>query len=136
MGNIQSISYFIPELIVTAVVLVAVVADMIASDRNAHKVGYLVIGGLAIAAFALWLSPPEDSSTLFLGTIVIDPFSRIFKFVFLLATVVTVMMSLNSDELKSVRTGEYYALMAAMVLGMSLMASSVDLIMILSLIHI
>ena len=39
-------------------------------------------------------------------------------------------MSLNSDELKSVRTGEYYTLMAAMVLGMSLMASSVDLIMI------
>lgn len=130
MGNIQSISYFIPELIVTAVVLVAVVADLFTSTRNVHKIGYLVIVGLAIAAFALWLSPPENSSTLFLGTIVVDPFSRIFKFVFLLATIVVVMMSLNSDELKSVRTGEYYTLMAAMVLGMSLMASSVDLIMI------
>ncbi|MBH30819.1 MAG: NADH-quinone oxidoreductase subunit N [Candidatus Marinimicrobia bacterium] len=130
MGNIQSISYFIPELIVTATVLVAVVADLFTSTRKVHKIGYLVIGGLAIAAFALWLSSPEDSSTLFLGTIVIDPFSRIFKFIFLLATIVAVMMSLNSDELNSVRTGEYYALMAAMVLGMSLMASSVDLIMI------
>ena len=60
----------------------------------------------------------------------VDPFSRIFKFVFYLATLIVVLMSINSDELKSVRTGEYYTLMAVMVFGMSLMASSVDLIMV------
>ena len=39
-------------------------------------------------------------------------------------------MSLRTDELKTVRTGEYYLIIAAITLGMFLMASSVDLIMI------
>ena len=130
MGNIQSISYFFPELVMTATVVVALIADLVYSDRNSYKVGYLVIAGLAIASLALWLSPPDETTPIFLNTIVVDPFSRIFKFVFLLATFFVILMSINSDELKSVRTGEYYTLMAIMVLGMSLMASSVDLIMV------
>lgn len=130
MGNIQSISFFIPELIVTATLLVALIADLIISERNVHKIGYLVIAGLTMASFALWLSPPDESTTLFLSTIVVDPFSRIFKFIFLFATLLVIMMSMNAHELKSVRTGEYYVLMAVMVLGMSLMVSSVDLIMV------
>ena len=130
MGNIQSISYFFPELVLTATVVVALIADLVYSDRNSYKVGYLVIAGLAIASLALWLSPPDETTPIFLNTIVVDPFSRIFKFVFLLATFFVILMSINSDELKSVRTGEYYTLMAVMVLGMSLMASSVDLIMV------
>ena len=130
MGNIQSIFYFIPELIIVGTVLLAVLVDLIVSDRNVQKVGYLVIAGLTISSFFLWLSPPDQTTNLFLNTIVIDPFSRIFKFIFLLATLIVVMMSMKTDELKSVRTGEYYALMAVMVLGMFLMASSIDLIMI------
>ncbi|HJM85720.1 MAG TPA: proton-conducting transporter membrane subunit, partial [Candidatus Marinimicrobia bacterium] len=130
MGNIQSISYFLPELMVIATVVVALIADLVYSDRNSYKVGYLVIAGLVVASFTLWLSLPEETTPIFLNTIVVDPFSRIFKFVFLLATFIVVLMSMNSDELKGVRTGEYYTLMAAMVLGMSLMASSVDLIMV------
>ena len=130
MGNIQSIFYFIPELIIVGTVLLAVLVDLIVSDRNVQKVGYLVIAGLTISSFFLWLSPPDQTTNLFLNTIVIDPFSRIFKFIFLLDTLIVVMMSMKTDELKSVRTGEYYALMAVMVLGMFLMASSIDLIMI------
>lgn len=130
MGNIESIAYFIPELVVTATVAVALIADMIYPDRNAHRVGYWVVAGLGIAAAALWLSPPHETTTLFLNTIALDPFARIFKFIFILATVVAVLMSLRTDELTGVRTGEYFTLMAAMVLGMSLMASSIDLIMV------
>ena len=130
MGNIQSISYFIPELVVIATLVVAIIADLIYSDKNSYKVGYLVITGLVMASLVLWLSPPEETTPIFLNTIVVDPFSRIFKFVFYLATLIVVLMSINSDELKSVRTGEYYTLMAVMVFGMSLMASSVDLIMV------
>ena len=113
-----------------ATLVVAIIADLIYSDKNSYKVGYLVITGLVMASLALWLSPPEEATPIFLNTIVVDPFSRIFKFIFYLATLIVVLMSINSDELKSVRTGEYYTLMAAMVFGMSLMASSVDLIMV------
>ena len=53
MGNIQSISYFFPELVLTATVVVALIADLVYSDRNSYKVGYLVIAGLAIVVAAI-----------------------------------------------------------------------------------
>ena len=52
MGNIQSISYFIPELVVIATLVVAIIADLIYSDKNSYKVGYLVITGLVMASLA------------------------------------------------------------------------------------
>ena len=76
MGNIQSISYFIPELVVIATLVVAIIADLIYSDKNSYKVGYLVITGLVMASLVLWLSPPEETTPIFLNTIVVDPFSR------------------------------------------------------------
>ena len=70
MGNIQSISYFLPELMVIATVVVALIADLVYSDRNSYKVGYLVIAGLVVASFTLWLSLPEETTPIFLNTIV------------------------------------------------------------------
>lgn len=130
MDNFQSVAYFLPELIVVATVVVAVIADLFYSKTQSHRVGYWVLGGLVVALTALWLSPADVVNTLFLDSIALDPFARIFKFIFLIATLVVVLMSLQAEELSQVRTGEYFTLLAAMVLGLSLMASSVDLIMI------
>ncbi|HIA28779.1 MAG TPA: NADH-quinone oxidoreductase subunit N [Candidatus Marinimicrobia bacterium] len=130
MDNFQSIKLFIPELVLVGTMLIGIIADLFYQREQSFRVGFWVIAGLAIAALALFLTPAGESITLFMGTIVIDPFARMFKFVFLLATTVIILISLKTDELKSVRTGEYYVLITAMTLGMFLMASSVDLIMI------
>lgn len=130
MDNFQSIKLFIPELVLVGTMLIGIIADLFYQREQSFRVGFWVITGLAIAALALFLTPAGESITLFMGTIVIDPFARMFKFVFLLATTVIILISLKTDELKSVRTGEYYVLITAMTLGMFLMASSVDLIMI------
>ncbi|MFQ6615673.1 MAG: NADH-quinone oxidoreductase subunit N [Fidelibacterota bacterium] len=119
-----------PELILVATVIVSIVADLLYSKERSHRVGIWVLGGLGLSLVALWLTPSGEVTSLFLMSLVLDPFARIFKFVFILATVVTVLMSLHTDELKGTRTGEYFVLLAAMVLGMSLMATSVDLIMV------
>jgi NADH-quinone oxidoreductase subunit N len=130
MDNFQSIKLFIPELVLVGTMLIGIIADLFYQREQSFRVGFWVIAGLAIAALALFLTHAGESITLFMGTIVIDPFARMFKFVFLLATTLTILISLKTDELKSVRTGEYYVLITAMTLGMFLMASSVDLIMI------
>lgn len=130
MDNFQSVAYFVPELIVVATIAIAVLADLFYSRDRSRNVGYWVLGGLVVALTALWLSPADEVNSLFLNSIALDPFSRIFKFIFLLATIIVVLMSLQTEELSQVRTGEYFTLLAAMVLGMSLMASSVDLIMV------
>ena len=130
MDNFQSVAYFVPELIVVATIMIAVLADLFYSKDQSRNVGYWVLGGLVVALTALWLSPADEVNSLFLNSIALDPFSRIFKFIFLIATVIVILMSMQTDELSQVRTGEYFTLLAVMVLGMSLMASSVDLIMV------
>jgi NADH-quinone oxidoreductase subunit N len=130
MDNIQSIKLFIPELILVGSMLLGIFADLFYDRKHSFRVGHWIIGGLVVATLALYLTPASESITLFMGTIVADPFARMFKFIFLLTTTIVILMSLRTDELKTVRTGEYYLLIAAITLGMFLMASSVDLIMI------
>ena len=84
MDNFQSIKLFIPELVLVGTMLIGIIADLFYQREQSFRVGFWVIAGLAIAALALFLTPAGESITLFMGTIVIDPFARMFKFVFLL----------------------------------------------------
>ena len=130
MNNFQSLRLFVPEFVILGTVIVAIIADLCYSNRKSYRVSYWVLAGLILAWLALWLSSPEQVTSLFLNSLALDPFSRIFKFVILLATIIVVLMSLRTEELANVRIGEYFALMTVMVLGLFLMTSSVDLIMI------
>ena len=57
-------------------------------------------------------------------------FPAFFKILLLLATAATILFSLRSEELDERLKGEYYALLLAITLGMFLMASSTNLLMI------
>ncbi len=130
MDNIQSLKLFIPEFVILATIVVAVLSDMIYSRKNSYRVGYWVFYGLVLSAVTLFLSDSEIISTLFLNTIALDPFARVFKFIFLFITAIIILISLRSGELTRVSKGEYFILISVMVLGMFLMASAIDLIMI------
>tara|TARA_B100000315_G_C14595801_1_gene599173 strand:- start:11425 stop:12918 length:1494 start_codon:yes stop_codon:yes gene_type:complete len=130
MNNFQSVNLFIPELILVGTIVIGIIADLFYRKDESYKVSYWVLAGLILSGLVLWLTPSGEVSTLFMNSIVLDPFSRIFKFIFILSTIFVIMMSLKSSELTNVRTGEYFVLMAAMVFGMFLMASSIDLIMV------
>jgi len=130
MNNFQSLRLFIPELIILSTILVAIIADLFYSKEKSYKVGYWVLTGLLLAMVVLWLTDKTEVTTLFLNSIALDPFSRIFKFIFILATLFVIIMSMRASDLQKVRTGEYFVLLAVVVLGMFLMASSIDLIMV------
>ena len=86
--------------------------------------------GIILSGISLWFSSPLITTSLFLNSIVLDPFSRIFKFIFLISSFITILISLDTSELKNRSLGEYFTLITAMILGLILMTSSVDLIMI------
>src|SRR6185295_4273468 len=56
-------------------------------------------------------------------------FSLFFKVVALSATILCILMSLGSNEIRQVYQGEYYALLLTCALGMFFMASSSNLLM-------
>ncbi len=68
----------------------------------------------------------------FFGMYVLDEFALFFKYFFVLSGILAVIVTMADEqfdrEVKSM--GEYYALIVAMVIGMIMMASSADLLMI------
>ncbi len=130
MDNIQSINFFIPELILVATIAFCLIIDFFLSRKNSFNVAYVALIGILLSGISLWFSSPLISTSLFLNSIVLDPFSRIFKFIFLISSFITILISLDTSELKNRSLGEYFTLITAMILGLILMTSSVDLIMI------
>ncbi len=130
MNNLQSLSYYWPEIILTVTVLVAILVDLFYSDKNSGKTALWVLGGLILTQIAIYVQDSEMTRTLFMGNLAFDPFASFFKTLTILSTVLVIIISQKTNELDGHRTGEYYSLMAIMVFGMFLMASAIDLIMI------
>ena len=129
MSNLNSLTHFWPELILTVTVLVAIIADLLYRKEDSFKVAWWVLGGLALTLFAVRMSGGALSG-LFMGTIAMDPFANFFKVLVLISTTFVILMSFDSADLKGYRVGEYFSIMAIMAFGLFLMASAIDVIMV------
>ena len=129
LTNIQSIPYFIPELILVVFALIAVLVDLVNKGKNTERCAYVALVGVAATLVAVIVLGSTEQS-LFLGMIRLDSFAVFFKILILAATAVTIIFSIKSEELDPRMKGEYYALLIAVTFGMFLMASSTNLLMI------
>ena len=128
MNNLQSLSFFYPELILTSVIILSIIYDLFLKKEKSGQTGLVMIIGLIIVALAIWFQD-NKTTTLFSDAIVLDPFSTFFKYLILLSTILISIVSLQSDELMLYRKGEYFSLLGIITFGLFLMVSSVDLIM-------
>jgi len=127
LKNVASLSFFYPEFILSATILVLIVLDLIASRRRGLAMIALV-GCVAslIATLDLYSAQP---GYLFHRMMILDNFSLFFKVIALAAAILCIWMSLSSNEIKQVHEGEYYTLLLTCTLGMFFMASSSNLLM-------
>src|SRR5438874_7588874 len=98
--------------------------------RSSRRVGALTIGALvwlALAAIATWMTP-SGTVPLFGGLLLHDPMRMFFAWVFLVATLLTILIVPSSKQIAPTRLGEFLALLFALVLGLYLMASATDLL--------
>ena len=130
MNNLQSLSLYWPELILTATVIVTIIADLFYSDKKSGRTALWVLGGLVLTYAAIRLQDSTLVTTLFMDNLAFDPFATFFKTLIILSTILVIFISKRTSELDGHRTGEYYSLIAIMVFGMFLMASAIDLIMV------
>src|SRR2546425_2903406 len=131
MDNIHSLRFFWPESVVTVAVLAMLVQDLIVR-RSKRRVPALVVGALfwlALTAAATWATP-STTTPLFGGLLQHDPLRLFFAWLFLAAAFLTVIIVPKSAQISPARLGEFIALLFALVLGMFLMASATDLLMI------
>ncbi len=126
----NSIPYFVPELMLTATFLLILIGEILAKRSSYVGFGIITAAGLIATIFlSLQLYKVPDIS-LFFRMIVVDRFAIFFKVIFSVSALLIVLFSMNSNELKKYSAGEYYCLLLSVVLGMNLLASSTNLLMI------
>lgn len=131
-----NLSFIIPEISIAIFLMIIVGVDLIFKNDKSY-IPYVALAGLMITGYLLLCQQGILESTFSLsssdtGMVAVDPFSFYFKLLIIISSVLVVFFSISSKDIKDVfsRQGEYYALMFGMILGMMLMVSAVDLILI------
>lgn len=126
LKNLASLSFFYPEIILSSTILLLIVLDLvIRSQRSLALVAIIGCVGSLLATFDLYSA---QQGWLFHRMIILDNFSLFFKVFALVAAILTIWMSLGSNEIRQVHQGEYYTLLLTCALGMFFMASSINLL--------
>ena len=129
--NLRSVGWFRPESVLTIGTLALFLVDM-AWKKYAWRATALTASTLLVfGVAALFLAAqPSTEQSLFNGMIANDGFANFFKWLFLAGGALTVLIAAPSRAYPPSRIGPFYALLVSVVLGMFLMASSTDLLMI------
>jgi len=127
LKNIASMSFFLPEIILSGTILLLIVLDLLARSKNV--IGPIAAIGCVVALIVTFDLYSAQPGLLFHRMIVLDRFSLFFKIFALAATILTIWMSLGNNEIKQVHQGEFYTLLLTCALGIFFMASSSNLLM-------
>lgn len=123
-----SLQYVKPELILTGTFLVSIILDLI--FKNKKVVIFTVIAGLVLSFVSL-TNMSDVNLNIFYNMYAVDPFAYFFKLFLITATLGIVFFSIYSNEINELnnRKGEFYYFLVALTIGMFLMTSSTNLIM-------
>ena len=118
-----------PELVLVGAIVVVLLADLFTSESTRGLVPSIAgIGLLAALVPVLTLALDGVDRYLFGGAYGVDNFALLLKALFLLAGYVVVLLSTNYIAEGDYAEGEYYFLLLSSILGMTVMASSRDLV--------
>jgi NADH-quinone oxidoreductase subunit N len=120
----------LPEVVLSLFGIIAMMADPLIPEQGSKKrLGVIaLIGVLAgIAATAYQTGYYGDA---FFHTVQVDTFSVFFHIVILLIALVVILTSYEYLEVQRIRSGEYYGLILFGTVGMMLMSSAIELVLI------
>jgi NADH-quinone oxidoreductase subunit N len=130
-NNLQSTGAFIPELVLMFGAVGLFLTDLLWRKHPARVTRLTLAALLVLVVAAMFLvAQPEEPVRIFNGLLANDPFGQFFKWLALAAGILTVVIAAQGDAFPPERIGQFYALLVAIVLGMFLMASATDLLMI------
>lgn len=119
----------LPKVLLLVLAMLVLAIDLIWSKLNRRLLGWVTALGLAaILVVSLLFSQPQASQGLIFGGMLRDDWlGFIFQGLFLFAAMITALISMDVKGLGD--RGEYYTLLIVTTLGMTLMGSAADLIM-------
>ena len=137
LDNAHSMKFFLPEVILSLGVLAILTADLFAKRPSRMRSFGIALASLLGAGIVTLVTMDGQRRGLFGGLIARDPFSDFFKLLFsataifvgIAATRARDAIEYRDVEDKDKESGEFYALLLSITIGMYLMAASTDLLM-------
>jgi NADH-quinone oxidoreductase subunit N len=130
LGNLESLRYFLPELVITGTILLLILVHVAGSNRRSPAAALLSLVGTGTALLFAWMTPAGEGMGLFEGMVVLDGFAVFFKVLTALATAIVIFMSIDCAELTERTQAEYYIFLLSVLLGMFLLSSASDIVMV------
>ena len=120
----------LPELVLTVVGMMIMLADPVLPPKHDRKIlGYIALAGVVAGLMATAIQA-ENYGAAFSNMVRVDTFSVFFHCVVLLVALVVVLTSFEYLEVQRISSGEYYGLILFGTVGMMLMSSAVELVLI------
>ncbi len=111
-----------PELVMTALALAVLLLDLVIKKKEV--LALISMAGVAFASLTLFGPPGVTFGTMYIA----DGYSTFFKIIFFINVILTVLISIKYIAIERVNYGEYYSLILFSTIGMMIMASAGDLI--------
>ncbi len=122
----------LPEIVLSIFGIVIMLLDPVMDERRSQRTlgGIALVGAIAATAATLFQAQPQYWGLGFWNMVQVDAFSVFFHLVVAAVTILVILSSYEYMEVQQVRAGEYYALVLFGAVGMSLMSSAVELVLI------
>jgi NADH-quinone oxidoreductase subunit N len=128
----QGVEYvrILPEIVLLIFGIIVMLLDPLMDERRSQRtLGAIALGG-ALAAIAATLYQSQDPGLGFWDMVNVDTFSVFFHFLVTAVTAVVILTSYEYMQVQQIRAGEYYGLILFGGVGMCLMSSAVELVLI------
>lgn len=118
----------LPETLTLILGMIVIVVDPFLREERRRNLGWLTAAGLlAVMIVSVWLGRPDAPEATFGTTIRFDWLGFFFKMLFTFGAAVTALLLMDHERVGN--RGESYLLLLASLIGMCLMASAADLVM-------
>jgi NADH-quinone oxidoreductase subunit N len=120
----------LPELVLAIFGIIVMVVDPLLDPRKNQKpLGGIALAGSILAILATFFQA-QYPGTAFYGMVRVDAFSIFFHLVVTLVVLLVILTSYEYMDVQRIRAGEYYGLVLMGAVGMALMSSAVELVLI------
>ncbi|HEX8545821.1 MAG TPA: NADH-quinone oxidoreductase subunit N [Cytophagaceae bacterium] len=130
-NTINSVGYFIPEIILIIGLVILIIADLIIKESNKILIPIIALAILVSSlatVFSQWGMP---SILLYENMLRLDNYAVFFKVLFLLGAIITVStLGFSTDNRKSFNDNEGYTFLIGITLGLQIMSMAHNLLMI------
>jgi len=118
--------FILPQTFLFVWAVAVLCIDFLGKDGSRRGLAYFSMLGLALAAVMTIVIPQGTS---FSGAYLSDNYARLFNLIFLAATFLTILASVDFAEIRFEHKGEYYGLLLMATVGMMFLSGAGELIM-------